>query len=67
MLTHSTMGYLDSKQQKAAVEAARKKEATQTAKNVETARKKTKDLTNELHDVEQLASTITTTTTKTSG
>jgi len=33
------VSYLDSKQQKAAVEAARKKEATQTVKNVETARK----------------------------
>jgi len=40
-LAHSKyLSYLESEQQKAAVEAARKKEATQTAENREIARKK---------------------------
>ena len=47
------MSYLDNEKQKAAVEAACKKEATQTAENIEIARKKAEDLTNQLHEVEQ--------------
>ena len=47
------MNYLDSEKQKAAVEAACKKEATQTAENIEIARKKAEDLTNQLHEAEQ--------------
>jgi len=44
-LAHSKyLSYLHSKKEKAAVEAACKKEATQTAENTEIARKKTKDL-----------------------
>jgi len=44
------LSYLDGEKQKAAVEAARKKEAAQTAENIEIARKKTEDLTNQLHE-----------------
>jgi len=36
------LSYLDGEKQKAAVEAARKKEAAQTAENIEIARKKQK-------------------------
>ena len=58
MLTQSTWVTWRAKSRKlqiaeTAVEAARKKEATQTAKNIEIARKKTEDLTNQLHEVEQ--------------
>jgi len=47
------LSYFESEKQKTAVPAARKKEATQTAENIEIARKKTEDLTNQLHEVEQ--------------
>jgi len=47
------LSHLDSEKQKAAVEVARKKEATQTAADIELARKKTDKLTNQLHEVEQ--------------
>jgi len=43
------LSYLDSEKQTAAVEDARKKKATQTAENIEIARK----ITNQVHDVEQ--------------
>jgi len=53
-LAHSKyLMYLDSEKQKASVEAARKKEATQTAENIEIAKKKTEDLSTQLHEVEQ--------------
>jgi len=42
------LSYLENKQQKTAVEAARKKEATQTAEH-----EKAEDLTNQLHEVEE--------------
>jgi len=47
------LSYLESEKQKTAVEAARKKEAAQTAENIEIARKKAEDLTNQLHEVEK--------------
>jgi len=52
------LSYLESEKQKTAnsrncSKGARKKEATQTAKNIEIARKKAEDLTNQLHEVEQ--------------
>jgi len=42
------LSYLENEQQKTAVEAARKKEATQTDE-----REKAEDLTNQLHEVEE--------------
>jgi len=47
------LSYLENEKQKTALEAARKKEVTQTVEHIEIARKKTEDLTSHLHEVEQ--------------
>jgi len=47
------LNYLENEKQKTAFEAAREKEATQTAEHIEIARKKAEDLTNQFHEVEQ--------------
>jgi len=46
------LSYLENEKQKTALEAARKKEATQTAEHIEVA-EKAEDLINELREVEQ--------------
>jgi len=47
------LSYLENEKQKTALEAARNKEATEKAKHIEIARKKTENLTDQLHEVEQ--------------